>query len=82
MSKSRIAENDSHLKRGAKKEKTYFKNNFGCAFVLVLLIGAVGGKVYFDVKTAVTKAYVNPPTQMTSVSLKEGGVYDGHSWNK
>ncbi|WP_187287154.1 hypothetical protein [Lactococcus cremoris] len=33
MSKSRIAENDSHLKRGAKKEKTYFKNNFGCAFV-------------------------------------------------
>ncbi len=38
---------------------------------LVLLIGAVGGKVYFDVKTAVTKAYVNPPTQMTSVSLKK-----------
>lgn len=38
---------------------------------LVLVIGAVGGKVYFDLKTAVTKAYVNPPTQMTSVSLKK-----------
>ena len=25
----------------------------------------------FDLKTAVTKAYVNPPTQMTSISLKK-----------
>ncbi|AGV72880.1 LCP family protein [Lactococcus cremoris] len=72
MSKSRIAENDSHLKRGAKKKKrTTLKIILAVLLFLVLLIGAVGGKVYFDVKTAVTKAYVNPPTQMTSVSLKK-----------
>ena len=71
MSKSRIAENDSHLKRGAKKKKRpTLKIILAVLLFLVLLIGAVGGKVYFDVKTAVTKAYVNPPTQMTSVSLK------------
>ncbi|MGO2898805.1 MAG: LCP family protein [Lactococcus cremoris] len=72
MSKSRIAENDSHLKRGAKKKKRpTLKIILAVLLFLVLLIGAVGGKVYFDVKTAVTKAYVNPPTQMTSVSLKK-----------
>ncbi|KKW72383.1 transcriptional attenuator [Lactococcus cremoris] len=72
MSKSRIAENDSHLKRGAKKKKRpTLKIILAVLLFLVLLIGAVGGKVCFDVKTAVTKAYVNPPTQMTSVSLKK-----------
>ncbi|KKW71321.1 LCP family protein [Lactococcus cremoris] len=72
MSKSRIAENDSHLKRGAKKKKRpTLKIILAVLLFLVLLIGAVGGKVYFDVKTAVTTAYVNPPTQMTSVSLKK-----------
>lgn len=72
MSKSRIAENDSRLKRGAKKKKRpTLKIILAVLLFLVLLIGAVGGKVYFDLKTAVTKAYVNPPMQMTSVSLKK-----------
>lgn len=72
MSKSRIAENDSHLKRGAKKKKRpTLKIILAVLLFLVLVIGAVGGKVYFDLKTAVTKAYVNPPMQMTSVSLKK-----------
>lgn len=72
MSKSRIEENDSHLKRGGKKKKrATLKIILAVLLFLVLVIGAVGGKVYFDLKTAVTKAYVNPPTQMTSVSLKK-----------
>ena len=54
-----------------KKKRPTLKIILAVLLFLVLLIGAVGGKVYFDVKTAVTKAYVNPPTQMTSVSLKK-----------
>lgn len=53
-----------------KEEEKSFKNIFICTFVFIIILGAVGGKVYFDLKTAVTKAYVNPPTQMTSISLK------------
>ena len=72
MVKSRVAENGRQRKRGNKKKKRKGLKIF--LFVLlffIIILGAVGGKVYFDLKTAVTKAYVNPPTQMTSVSLKK-----------
>ena len=72
MVKSRVAENGRQIKRGNKKKKRKGIKIF--LFVLlffIIILGAVGGKVYFDLKTAVTKAYVNPPTQMTSVSLKK-----------
>ncbi|MDU0408957.1 Transcriptional regulator LytR [Lactococcus lactis] len=72
MVKSRVAENGRQIKRGNKKKKRKVLKIF--LFVLlffIIILGAVGGKVYFDLKTAVTKAYVNPPTQMTSISLKK-----------
>ena len=72
MVKSRVAEDGRQIKRGNKKKKRKVLKIF--LFVLlffIIILGAVGGKVYFDLKTAVTKAYVNPPTQMTSVSLKK-----------
>ena len=72
MVKSRVAENGRQIKRGNKKKKRKGLKIF--LFVLlffIIILGAVGGKVYFDLKTAVTKAYVNPPTQMTSISLKK-----------
>lgn len=72
MVKSRVAEDGRQIKCGNKKKKRKGLKIF--LFVLlffIIILGAVGGKVYFDLKTAVTKAYVNPPTQMTSVSLKK-----------
>ena len=72
MVKSRVAENGRQIKRGNKKKKRKVLKIF--LFVLlffIIILGAVGGKVYFDLKTAVTKAYVNPTTQMTSISLKK-----------
>lgn len=72
MVKSRVAEDGRQIKRGNKKKKRKVLKIF--LFVLlffIIILGAVGGKVYFDLKTAVTKAYVNPPTQMTSISLKK-----------
>ena len=72
MRNSKISKNDEQLRRGHRKKKRRGLKIF--LFVLLFIIialGAVGGKVYFDLKTAVTKAYVVPPTQMTSVSLKK-----------
>lgn len=62
---------DEPFKRGHKKKKRKFLRIFLIVlFVLIILLGAVGGKVYFDLKSAINKAYVSPPTEMTSVSLK------------
>ena len=72
MVKSRVAEDGRQIKCGNKKKKRKGLKIF--LFVLlffIIILGAVGGKVNFDLKTAVTKAYVNPPTQMTSISLKK-----------
>ena len=57
MVKSRVAENGRQIKRGNKKKKRKVLKIF--LFVLlffIIILGAVGGKVYFDLKTAVTKA--------------------------
>ncbi len=75
---------DEPFKRGHKKKKRKFLRIFLIVlFVLIILLGAVGGKVYFDLKSAINKAYVSPPTETTSVSLKkQRSFYDSCPWNK
>ena len=52
MVKSRVAEDGRQIKRGNKKKKRKGIKIF--LFVLlffIIILGAVGGKVYFDLKT-------------------------------
>jgi anionic cell wall polymer biosynthesis LytR-Cps2A-Psr (LCP) family protein len=71
MKKSEIF-NDGSFKRIHKKKKRKILRLF--LIVLLLLTGILGGagaKVYFDLKSTISRAYINPPMDMASVSLKK-----------
>lgn len=68
---------DEPFKRGRRRRGRKNKNRkilrvflFVVLLLLVLLVG-IGGKVFFDLKSTINKAYITPPTEMASVSLKK-----------